>query len=73
MSSDNKVLAQRVVQSFKENLTPEVRDRICHSDFDMLELMIREAIADRGVMLVEQVEELLRKLRTEMERPPIEL
>jgi DNA-binding protein YbaB len=73
MSSDNKVLAQRVVQSFKENLTPEVRDRIRHSDFDMLELMIREAIADRGAMLVEQVEELLRKLRTEMERPPIEL
>ena len=73
MASTHKERAERVIAAFKENLSPEVRDRITESDYATLGLMIREAMSDCIADVAEQFEATLKAVRSEIERPPLDL
>jgi len=73
MTSTPRDLSERVVAAFKESLRPEIRDQITESEYSLLGLMVREAIADSISDVVEQFEATLKTMRAEIERPPIDL
>ncbi len=73
MSSTPRELAEKVIAAFRENLTPETRDKITESEYHILDLMIREAISDGMWRVSEQVAATLKNVRAGIERPPIDL
>lgn len=73
MTSTPQELAERVIAAFKENLRPEIRDRISESEYQSLGLMVREAISDSMADVLEHFEEMLKTVRAGIERPPIDL
>ncbi len=73
MTSTAIHLADRVVAAFKENLRPEIREKISESEYQSLDLMVREAISDSMSDVVEQFEAALKTVRAGIERPPINL
>lgn len=73
MTSTPRELAERVIAAFKENLRPEIRDRISESEYQSLGLMVREAISDSMSDVLEHFEEMLKTVRAGIERPPIDL
>jgi len=73
MASTPKDLAERVIAAFKENLRPEIRDRINESEYQSLGLMVREAISDSMSDVLEQFEATLKQVQAGIERPPIDL
>jgi len=62
-----------VVATFKHNLSETAREQIRDADFNELILMIREAISEELARATDMVEEVVRKLRSETDKPEIGL
>ena len=74
MTSDPKRLALDVAESVKSLLGSEVRDAIGENQFQALQGMVREAIAEHSDAIVERLEQDLTQIRSEMvDRRPLEL
>jgi hypothetical protein len=74
MSSDTKVLANEVVESFKELLDDDMLEAIGEHHFHALHGMVREAIAKQAEAILELLEQNLGQLKAEMiERRTLEL
>ena len=74
MSSDAKAIAKSVVDAFRERLEPELRDRIDEHDFQALQGMVREAIAEHAEAIIERLDQDLKQAKSDMvERRPLEL
>ena len=74
MTSDPKRIAREVTESFKSLLDSELHETVGEHQFQALQGMIREAIAEHSEAIVERLEQDLKQIRTEMvERRPLEL
>lgn len=73
MTDRHQELATRVVEAFKANLGEAARGHISAAQFEDLNLMIREALSEEREATAALLEELLRKLRADIERPELEL
>ncbi|MFZ9039618.1 MAG: hypothetical protein ACO3DT_16355 [Gammaproteobacteria bacterium] len=74
MTSDPKRIALDVTESFKSLLGSEAQDAIGEHQFEALQGMVREAIAEHSDAIVERLEQDLKQIRSEMvERRPLEL
>ena len=74
MTSDPKRLALDVTESFKSLLDREVQDAIGENQFQALQGMVREAIAEHSDAIVGRLKQELKQIRSEMvERRPLEL
>jgi hypothetical protein len=73
MTKNLEVLARKVVDSFRDDLSAEARAAVGRAGFDELERMIREAISEDRAHTAEMVEGLLKRLRTAVDAPEIEL
>ncbi len=73
MTEETQELAEKVVATFKHNLSETARKQIRDADFNELTLMIREAISEELAKATDMVEEVVRKLRSETDKPEIGL
>lgn len=73
MSNHNEQLAQKVVEVFKENISPEAREHISQAEFNKLSLMVQEALSLEMADAVEMVDELEKRLKDMVGRRPLEL
>ena len=73
MTEETQELAEKVVATFKHNLSETAREQIRDADFNELALMIREAISEELSRATDMVEEVVRKLRSETDKPELGL
>ncbi len=73
MTEETEELAEKVVAIFKHNLSDAAREQIREADFNELALMIREAISEELSRATDMVEEVVRKLRSEADKPELGL
>jgi Ni,Fe-hydrogenase maturation factor len=67
MVNRHQMRAQQVIASFKELIDAAALETITDAQFKELELLVRAAIADELHNAAEQVENLARRLREEVE------
>lgn len=65
--------AKKVVQSFKELLPEAALHEITQGEFEELELLIQEALSDELHNATDQMDVLVRKLRSEVDLPELGL
>lgn len=73
MSERHQELAEKVVSAFKERLSEHARGQITDAQFEDLSLMIREVIAVELEGAANLMDEVLKKLRADIEKPDLGL
>ena len=73
MSNQNEKLAQKVVEAFKKNVSAEAREHISERDFNVLALIVQEALSLEMAEAVEMVDELEKRLKKMEEHPELGL
>ena len=73
MSNRHQELAEKAVEVFKSKLSEQARQDISDAQFEELTNIIKEALSQELGTAVNLVEELAKNLRTEVERPELEL
>lgn len=73
MNSQNEKLAQKVVEAFKKNISAEALEHISERDFNVLALIVQEALSLELAEAVEMVDELERRLKKMEGNPELEL
>jgi hypothetical protein len=74
MAVDSKLLADRVVASFRELLDSDARAALGEADLRALNGMVRAALAEQSAAIIERLLQDLRQIEAEMvEKPPREL
>ena len=74
MSVESKALADKVVSSFQDLLDSNAREAVGESNFQALQVMIREAIAEQSEALLDRLQLNLKQIESEIvERTPLEL
>ena len=73
MSNHNLKLAQKVVEAFKKNVSAEAREHISERDFNVLALIVQEALSLEIAEAVEMVDELEKRLKEMEEQPDLGL
>jgi pyridoxine 5'-phosphate synthase PdxJ len=63
VNNQNEELAQKVVEAFKKHVSPEAREHINERDFDVLGLIVQEALSFEMAEAVEMVDELEARLK----------
>lgn len=74
MSVESRALAEKVVSSFQDLLDSHAREAVGDSNFRALEVMVREAIAEQSVALLDRLQQHLKQIESEIAvRTPLEL
>ena len=73
MNNQNEKLAQKVVEAFKKNVSAEAREHISERDFNVLALIVQEALSLEMAEAVEMVDELEKRLKKMEEHPELGL
>ena len=73
MPNRHQALADRVLDAFKDILSEAVREQITESQYTELSLMIQEALSEELENAINRVEEVVKNLRTEVEKPELGL
>ena len=73
MGKDQKKLAGRVVETFRSQLDSDMNAAIGEHNFDALNSLVREAIAEHTETIIEQLEDVLKQIKADTERRPLEL
>ena len=74
MSTNPKVIAESVVEAFKQRIGPQLSDSIGEHHFQALHGMVREAIAEHAEAIVDRLDHDLKQAKSDMvERRPLEL
>lgn len=63
MSNQNETLTKKVVEAFKKNVSAEAREHLSESDFNVLALIVQEALSLEMAEAVEMVDELEKRLK----------
>ena len=69
MTNRHQERAEQIVATFKQSLDAKVVQYITDAQFTALTLMIKEAMGEELGFAAEQLEQVIRKLRAESERP----
>jgi len=73
MTQRHQQQAEKIVAAFADSLDEGVRTRLTSSQLNNLTLMIQKALGDEIGVTIEHLEELIRTLRTETEKPELEI
>ncbi|QBQ54142.1 hypothetical protein [Nitrosococcus wardiae] len=73
MANRHQEVAEKVVEAFKELLSEQAREQISDRQFDELALIVREALSEELENAVEIAEDMVKRLRAQVERPELEL
>jgi len=73
MGREQEEIASHVVEAFQALLASDVRESIGGRHFDDLKSMVSEAIAGNSETVLKQFEAVIQRLRSEVEKRPIEL
>ena len=73
MVREQEELANHVIESFQALLACDVRESIGEQHFDALKAIVIEALAEHSGIILERIEAVIKQLRTEVEKRPIEL
>ncbi len=71
MTNRHQERAEKIAAAFKQSLDKNVAKQITDAQFKTLTLMIREAMGDEAGFAAEQLEQVIRKLRAESEKPDL--
>ena len=71
MTNRHQERAEKIVATFKQSLNDNVVQQISDAQFNTLILMIREAMGEEAGFAAEQLEQVIRKLRAESEKPDL--
>ena len=71
MTNRHQERAEKIVATFKQSLDKKVAKQITDAQFNTLTLMIREAMGEEAGFAAEQLEQVIRKLRAESEKPDL--
>lgn len=73
MTDHHEMLAKQAVEQFRDSLSHEAREYITNAQFEGLEQLILELLANERRHIVDLVEALARTLRSGVEKPELEL
>ena len=73
MSDQQKALARYVVETFKTLLDGGVQDSIGEHNFEALNSLVREAITDHTESNLDRLEDMIKQMRTELDKRSMEL
>ncbi|MDH5354923.1 MAG: hypothetical protein OEY09_10815 [Gammaproteobacteria bacterium] len=73
MDNEQKDIADRVVKTFRSQLDSDINAAIGEHNFDALNSLVREAIAENAESIIDQLGDLLKQIKAETERRPLEL
>ena len=73
MTGNMQNRADKIVEHFKQALTAQARESLTDADYKQLIALIRRALSEEREEAVQQVEEVVRKLRAEVEHPGLGL
>ena len=71
MTNRHQERAEKIVATFKQSLDKKVAKQITDAQFNALTLMIREVMGEEAGFAAEQLEQVIRKLRAESEKPDL--
>jgi len=71
MTNRHQERAEKIVAAFKAALDEGVRQQITDAQYHLLSNTIRQALGEELSVAVETMEEIIRQLRTETERPDL--
>ena len=71
MTNRHQERAEKIVATFKQSLDKKVAKQITDAQFNDLTLMIREVMGEEAGFAAEQLEQVIRKLRAESEKPEL--
>lgn len=71
MTNRHQERAEQIVATFKQSLDAKVVQYITDAQFTALTLMIKEAMGEELGFAAEQLEQVIRKLRAEAEKPEL--
>ena len=71
MTNRHQQRAEKIVATFKQSLDAKVAQQITEAQFNALTLMITEVMGEEAGFAAEQLEQVIRKLRAESEKPDL--
>ena len=71
MTNRHQERAEKIVATFKQSLDKKVAKQITDAQFNTLTLMIREVMGEEAGFAAERLEQVIRKLRAESEKPDL--
>ena len=71
MTNRHQEHAEKIVAAFREALEEVVREQITDAQYQLLSNTIRKALGEEVGFAVEQMDAVVRKLRSETERPDL--
>jgi len=71
MTNRHQEHAEKIVAAFKDALDEGVRQQITDAQYHLLSNTIRQALGEELGVALERMEEIVRQLRTETERPEL--
>jgi acyl-CoA reductase-like NAD-dependent aldehyde dehydrogenase len=71
MTNRHQEHAEKIVAAFREALDEGVRQQIADAQYQLLGNTIRKALGEEVAYAVEQMDAVIRKLRSETERPDL--
>ena len=71
MTNRHQEHAEKIVAAFKDALDGDVRQQISDAQYHLLSNTIRKALGEELGHAAERMEELVRQLRSETERPDL--
>lgn len=73
MNNQNEILAHKVVEAFKKNVSAEAREHIRESDYNVLASIVQEALSLEMAEAAEMVDNLEKRLKEMDGRPELGL
>ncbi len=71
MTNRHQQRAEKVVATFKQSLPEDVAQQITDAQFNSLTLMIKESMGEEAGFAADQLEQVIRTLRAESEKPDL--
>ena len=73
MATEQEAMANHVVESFLALLDSEVSNLVGEHNFNSLKIIVHEAMAEHSEIVLDRLEAVIRQLKSEIERRPLEL
>jgi hypothetical protein len=73
MTDHHEETASRIVDAFKASIDESTRENISTAQYDVLVAAIREALSSERATIADQIEGVVKKLRTDVDKLEIEL
>ena len=71
MTNRHQARAEKIVATFRQSLEKKLAKQITDAQYNTLTLMIVEAMGEEAGFAAEQLEQVIRKLRAESEKPDL--